>query len=81
VDIEGTFAFVDAVNRAFFNTCLVLDVHTRLRDYVGHVPCLSTVVPEIPGSTTGPVAGTSNSEPIIPQRELSNLAGRLTMNW
>jgi len=45
VDVEGTLTFVNAVNRAFFDTCLVLDIYTRLRDYVRHVPDLSTVCP------------------------------------
>ena len=36
VDVQGAFAFVDAVDGAFFNACAVFDIHAGKRDYVGH---------------------------------------------
>src|SRR3954454_18472563 len=38
VDVERALPFVDTVNRALLNTCLVLDIHARLRNYVRHEP-------------------------------------------
>jgi hypothetical protein len=49
VDVQGTLTLIDAIDGALFNTCLVLDIYTRLRDYVRHVPGLSTLVPATAG--------------------------------
>lgn len=40
VDVERAFTFVDTVNRAFLNTCLVLHIHAWLRNYIRHDPNL-----------------------------------------
>jgi hypothetical protein len=40
VDVEGPFALVDAVDGAFLDAGLVLDVDARLSDHVGHFEVL-----------------------------------------
>jgi hypothetical protein len=49
MDVQGTLTLIDAIDGALFNTCLVFDIYTRLRDYVRHVPGLSTLVPATAG--------------------------------
>src|SRR5665647_3587788 len=44
VDVERALPLVDAVDRAFFDTGLVLDVNTRLGDHVRHVRLLVWIV-------------------------------------
>src|SRR5665811_1261285 len=50
VDVESALTLVDAVDRAFLDTGLVLDVNTRLGDHVRHVRLLVWIV-------GGPVSG------------------------
>jgi hypothetical protein len=82
MDVQRTLAFIDAIDRAFLNACLVLNIHTRLRDYVRHVPGLSTLGSGVPPAlASGGMAGLLTSEPIISQPVTANLAGVPSMNW
>lgn len=36
MDVETAFTFLDAIDRTFVDTRLVLDIDARLRDHVGH---------------------------------------------
>jgi hypothetical protein len=61
VDVKGPLTLVDAIDGALLNTCLVFDIYTRLRDYVRHVPCLSTLVPaNLPANASSSHAGLIN---------------------
>ncbi|VXB60993.1 hypothetical protein ARTHRO9AX_180479 [Arthrobacter sp. 9AX] len=78
MDVQRTLTLIDAVDRALFNTCLVLDIYTRLRDYVRHVPGLSTLGPASRRfSRPATWAGLLTSQPIISQALTANLAGHL----
>jgi hypothetical protein len=36
LDVEHPITLINTINRALFNAGLILDIHTRLGDYVGH---------------------------------------------
>ncbi|AIY01499.1 hypothetical protein ART_1900 [Arthrobacter sp. PAMC 25486] len=71
MDVERAFTLVDAINRALLNTCLVLDIHARLRNYVRHEPQPSLQV-QCP-------AQIATGIPIIHQRRRPRTSPRLSM--